>query len=87
MSLRIDFDFYDSEGKILNSGVPYCSVSNYNDYTNLNVIHKNFFENYNHPMTLRRHDLDMCYASPSHIMEYMFDLKTGELLPNRFLKW
>lgn len=83
MSLQIDFNFYAEGGELI-STCRYTSVTVYDDYINLNVIHKRLFESFNHPMTLN--DPKWRYASPTHITSYMFDLQTGELLPNRFVK-
>jgi hypothetical protein len=84
MSLLINVDYYGPEGEIIAKSVYGCNVTTYDDFNNLNKIHQNFFENYDHPMTL--HNEKTRYVSPTHLRDYMFDLKTRELLANRFTK-
>lgn len=83
MSLPLKFDWYDKDGNLLAIEVAMTSVTLYDDYRLLNAIHQRFFEKYNHPMVMCSKELK--YASPSHIRDYMFDVDTRELLPNRFI--
>lgn len=84
VAMSLYFDFYNEDGEVVASDVLMSSVILLCDYDNLNIIHKKFYEVYNHPMVVKNETWR--YASPRHIMDYMFDIKTGELLPNRFLK-
>lgn len=83
MSLRVDMNFYNEAGNFMHKQSLF-TVSSYLQYESLNAIHKSFFEVFNFGFVL--FDENIRYASPAHIPSYMFDVKDGSLLPNKFYK-
>ena len=90
MSIPLRFDILDETGSfICNTWV--TSTNNVEDIDNLNRLHEKLFEflsQVNRGFICLREEAweNRRYAVPNTVREYMFDIKTGELLPNRFLK-
>lgn len=93
MSIGIDFEFLDKEGKVVSNLRRIGATSNYDQINDLNFLGEilNKFINYEMPINMRQYsNRDMIekklwkYAVPHTVPEYMFDLETGQLLPNKF---
>lgn len=93
MSIGIDFEFLDKEGNVESNIRRIGATSNYDRINDLKFLSEILNEFINNPMciNLRQHsNKDMIeqklwkYAVPHTVPEYMFDLETGQLLPNKF---
>lgn len=95
MSLGIDFKFLDEQGNVKGDIRRVGATSNYKQLNDLKFLSETLNEFINHPMPINlrqhsnRHMIEQKlwkYAVPHTVPEYMFDLETGQLLPNKFKK-
>ena len=82
MSIPLSFDMLDSSGNVLALNVRLSSITLLCDVYNLNRIHEELFDTLNNPMIL--YDHNWAYAIPCQLYDYMFDLNTHELCPNKW---
>ena len=81
MSIPIIFRAYDVNGSYLKTIRPF-TMSYGSDTNNLTVIGKTLFENVD--LIRKTEGSYIKYLSPVQHIDYMFDLDTGNLLPNNF---
>lgn len=93
MSIGIDFKFFDEQGNMESNVRRVGATYNYDQMNDLNFLSEILNEFINHPMrinTRQYSNRDMIqqklwkYAVPRTVSDYMFDLETGQLLPNKF---
>lgn len=83
MSIGVYVRLLDQHG-VLKRRLRVSGTWDWENLGNLNFIHRELFEFVDHPMT-DVGDLDgSFYAVPEEADDYMFDMKTRGLLPNRF---
>ena len=81
MSIPIIFRAYDKDGSYIKTIRPFTMSYGGGD-NNLTIIGKMVFENID--VIRQSEGSNIRYLSPIHILDYIYDLDTGELLPNKF---
>lgn len=81
MSVRVDVKMLDQDGKF-RSYITIGSTSNWYLLNDLNFVHEKLNEFMKNDLYIK--DASWKYVVPSRMESYMYDLKTLELLPNRF---